>query len=61
MAVAVNVLLSLSDEEIDALEDFWADQIGKGDERAADMAVKRIEQLRQVRLLPLDHVLEPAA
>lgn len=57
----MNVLLSLSDEELEALEDFWADQIGKGDERHSDMAVKRIEQLRRVRQRPLDYVLEAAA
>lgn len=57
----MNVFLSLSDDELNALEDFWADQIGKGDERASDMAVKRIEQLRQVRTRPLDFVMEAAA
>jgi len=57
----MNVFLSLSDEELNALEDFWADEIGKGHERRSDMAVKRIEQLRQVRQRPLDYVLEAAA
>lgn len=56
----MNVFLSLSDEELNALEDYWADQIGQGDERASDIAVKRIEQLRQVRQRPLDYVLEAA-
>lgn len=57
----MNVFLSLSDEELNALEDFWANEIGKGDERRSDMAVKRIEQFRQVRQRPLDYVLEAAA
>lgn len=56
----MNVLLALSDEELNALEDFWADQIGKGDDRASDMALKRIEQLRTARARPLDFVLEAA-
>ena len=57
----MSVFLSLSDEELNALEDFWADQIGHGDERQSDMAMKRIEQLRTVRERPLDYVLEAAA
>lgn len=61
MEVNVNVFLSLSDEELDALEDFWAEQIGQGNERQSDMAVKRIEQLRMVRTQPLDFVMEAAA
>lgn len=56
----MNVYLSLSDEELDALEDYWAGQIGKADERVCDMAMKRIEQLRMVRERPLDYVLEAA-
>lgn len=56
----MNVLMALSDEELNALEDFWADQIGQGDERASDMAVKRIEQLRRVRTRPMDCILEVA-
>lgn len=56
----MNVFLSLSDDELNALEDYWADQIGKGDERASDMAVKRIEQLRRVRVDPRGFVQEAA-
>jgi len=57
----MNVYLSLSDEELDWLEDRWADEIGHGDDQRCDMAMKRIEQLRQVRTRPLDYVLEAAA
>lgn len=57
----MNVFLSLSDEELNALEDFWADQIGQGDEGRADMAMKRIEQLRQIRQRPMDYVLDAVA
>ena len=57
----MNVFLSLSDEELDWLEDRWADEIGRGDDQRCDMAMKRIEQLRQVRTRPLDYVLEAAA
>ena len=53
----MSVFLSLSDEELNALEDFWADQIGQGDERQSDMAMKRIEQLRTMRERPLEYVL----
>lgn len=53
----MSVFLSLSDEELNALEDFWADQIGHGDERQSDMAMKRIEQLRTMRERPLEYVL----
>lgn len=57
----MNVYLSLSPEELEWLEDRWAEEIGHCDEARCDMAMKRIEQLRQVRTRPLDYVLEAAA
>lgn len=59
--MSLNVSLVLSNEELEWLEDRWADEIGQGDEARADMAMKRIEQLRKVRHDPLGYVLEAAA
>ena len=45
----MNTMLSLTDDEIDAVIDLWAARIGQGDEHASDMAVKRIEQLERAK------------
>lgn len=57
----MNIYLSLSAEELEWLEDRWAEEIGQRDEARADMAMKRIAQLRKVRHDPLGYVLEAAA
>lgn len=45
----MNTMLSLSDDEIEAVIDLWAGRIGQDDEAASDMAVKRIEQLERAK------------
>ena len=44
----MNIFLSLDREEIEALMDFHADKIGKGDEAQSDRACKRIHQLERL-------------
>lgn len=45
----MNTMLSPTDDELDVLADYRAGQIGQLDERGADMAVKRIEQLERAK------------
>jgi len=45
----MNMMLSLTDDELDVLADYWAGQIGQLDERGSDMALKRIEQLERAK------------
>lgn len=45
----MNVLVALAPEEFEALEDYWTDQIGNGDEPRAERAIERINELQRVR------------
>lgn len=45
----MNILLSLTDDEINALQVYHADKIGHVDERECDRAMARIEQLERCK------------
>ena len=57
----MNMLISLSQEEIEALMDFHADKIGQGSEVASDRACARIEQLRRLQDPALAYQIEDLA
>lgn len=44
----MNIMLTLSNEEAEALMAWWADKIGRGNEAESDMASKRIAQLKRL-------------